>query len=106
MGFYVAMKDYGYMTWPNANQNYSFCGDVKGGLPTLDQLKTLYNNKSRVNALLSTNGGTRLTNNYYWSFIDYTKGRVYLVNMSSGNYHSHYAQTSTTGYVRPVLTSY
>ena len=33
MGFYVAMRDLGYMTWSNANnqcRNYSFCGNVKG----------------------------------------------------------------------------
>ena len=61
MGFYVAMKDLGNMTWSNANsqcRNYSFCGNVKGTLPTREQLLSIYQNKSRVNSLLSTNGGT------------------------------------------------
>ena len=33
MDFYVAMKDFGYLNWNNANsqcQSYSFCGNVKG----------------------------------------------------------------------------
>ena len=64
MGFYVAMKDLGNMTWSSANsqcRNYSFCGNVKGTLPTKEQLLTLYKNKSRVNSWLSINGGTQLT---------------------------------------------
>ena len=103
MGFYVAMRDLGQMYWFEANnqcQNYSFCGNVKGSLPTKDQLLTLYNNKSRVNSLLSTNGGTQLTNSYYWSStsIGYY---YYLVNMSNGTVLYDYS-----GYVRPVLASW
>ena len=106
MGFYVAMKDLGTMTWTNANsscQNYSFCGNVKGTLPRLDQLQTLYKNKSRVNTLLSTNGGTQLTNDWYWSSTG--GGSTYdIVDMYTGSlsgrgyYNSHY--------VRPVLASW
>ena len=107
MGFYVAMKDLGRMNWSNANnqcQNYSFCGNVKGTLPTKDQLLTLYNNKSRVNSLLSTNGGTQLTNSYYWSS---TYGSIYyyLVGMSNGNAGNFFGY-DYNGYVRPVLASY
>ena len=107
MGFYVAMKDLGYMTWSNANsqcRNYSFCGNVKGTLPTKDQLLTLYNNKSQVNSLLSTNGGTQLTNNWHWSSTaGGGLGNHYLVHMSSGNVNSY---ITNYGYVRPVLTSW
>ena len=70
MGFYVAMKDLGRTYWSDAIsqcQNYSFCGYIKGTSPTLDQLRSIFKNKSRVNTLLSTNGGTQLTNGYYWS---------------------------------------
>ena len=104
MGFYVALKDLGNMTWSSANsqcQNYSFCGNVKGTLPTKGQLLTLYNNKSAVNSLLSTNGGKQLTNSYYWSS---TYGNIYyyLVGMSNGNTGNFYGY-DYNGYVRPVL---
>ena len=112
MSFYVAMQDLGRMNWSNANsqcRNYSFCGYVKGTLPTLDQLKSIYQNKSRVNSLLSTNGGTQLTNDYYWSSIrednyDPYNKYYYLMDMSDGGtnfnlYHSN-------DYVRPVLASW
>ena len=107
MSFYVAMKDLGKMNWTNANsscQSYSFCGDVKGSLPTKDQLVTIYNNKSRVNSLLSTNGGMQLTNDWYWSStnLGYGGGAYYSVHMSNGYvdlYNGNYS-------VRPVLTSW
>ena len=106
MNFYVAMKDLGSMSWHDANsscQSYSFCGNVKGTLPTKDQLLTLYSNKSRVNTLLSTNGGTKMTENRYWSS---TLGDnyYYIVNMSdggAGDYTYNYGY-----YVRPVLASW
>ena len=106
MGFYVAMKDLGSMNWTSANsscQSYSFCGNIKGTLPTKDQLVTLYNNKSRVNSLLSTNGGTQLTNDYYWSSTSYYDGNYNTVNISSGevSYAYYYPY-----YVRPVLASW
>ena len=108
MGFYVAMKDLGNMTWSNANsqcRNYSFCGNVKGTLPTREQLKTLYSNKSRVNTLFSTNGGTQLTNSYYWSSTYDDYGYYYFVHMSDGDVN--YTYNNRDGhYVRPILTSY
>ena len=106
MGFYVAMKDLGYMSWSNANnqcRNYSFCGNVKGTLPTRDQLLSIYQNKSRVNSLLSTNGGTQLTNSYYWSSTSSSYG-YYVVHMSVGNYV--WGNKGSDYYVRPVLASY
>ena len=110
MGFYVAMKDLGYMTWSNANsqcRNYSFCGNVKGTLPTKDQLLTLYNNKSRVNSLLSTNGGTKMTESWYWSSTRGGSG-YYFVHMSNGDVSFHYDDYYGYGYpyVRPVLASW
>ena len=107
MDFYVAMKDLGNMNWDNANsqcQSYAFCGNVKGTLPTKDQLLSIYQNKSRVSSLLSTNGGTQLTNSYYWSSTygdDYDS--YYVVNMSNGNYWGY---MGNYGYVRPVLASW
>ena len=103
----VAMKDLGTMTWNNANslcQNYSFCGNVRGTLPTKDQLLSIYQNKSRVNSLLSTNGGTQLTNIYYWSSTYSDSGTYYVVYMSKGNVYT--SNRSDHLYVRPVLASY
>ena len=112
MNFYVAMNDLGEMTWTGAAsrcQNYSFCGNLKGTLPTKDQLLTMYNNKSSLNSLLSTNGGTNFSNGYYWSstFYDYYGGRSYgLVSMSDGNVRNSNDYSTNYNYVRPVLTSY
>ena len=106
MNFYVAIKDLGKMKWPDAYslcQSYSFCGNVKGTLPTKDQLLTIYNNKSRVNTLLSTNGGTKMTEDYYWTSIDYG-GYYYLVGMHVGNEYGSYYDNNY--YARPILTSW
>ena len=106
MNFYVAMNDLGNMGWFDANnlcQNYSFCSNVKGTLPTKDQLKTIYNNKSSLNSLLSANEGMELTDDWYWSSTSYyDDGTAYIVNMSDGKTDGDY----TTNYVRPVLTSW
>ena len=108
MGFYVALRDLGNMRWSNANiqcRNYSFCGNVKGTLPTKDQLKSIYQNKSRVNSLLSTNGGTQLTNSYYWSSTYGSYNYYYVVDMSTGDVDYGY-DTHDDYYVRPVLASW
>ncbi len=111
MDFYVAMKDLGEMNWHNANsscQNYSFCGNLKGVLPTKGQLLTMYNNKSSLNSLLLTNGGTKLTEIYYWSSNVYSGGyygNYYIVSMSDGNVYNYY-YNSNGSYVRPVLVDY
>ena len=107
MGFYVAMKDLGRMNWSSANsqcRNYSFCGNVKGTLPTREQLLSIYQNKSRVNSLLSTNGGTQLTNTYYWSSTYLGTNYSYIVGMSGGNVDTSY--DDYVYYVRPVLASW
>ena len=109
MNFYVAMKDLGTMDWKSANSqcsSYTFCGNVTGILPTKEQLKTLYNNKSQVNTLLSTNGGTQLTNDYYWSSISGGSLEHYVVHMSDGNEALGSNMSSYSYYVRPILTSW
>ena len=109
MDFYIAMNDLGQMDWSSAMsqcQSYSFCGNIKSTLPTKDQLVTLYNNKSRVNSLLSTNGGTKLTEIYYWSSnYKYAISNYYVVSMSDGYVSSYYSSNNYV-YVRPVLASY
>ena len=107
MNFYVAMKDLGFLGCTDANSqclSYVFCGNVKGTMPTKDQLVSLYNNKSQVNTLLSTNGGTQLTNAFYWSStFDAYYGGYYIVNISDGSGAWDYFGAR---YVRPVLTSW
>ena len=107
MGFYVALRDLGQMNWSSANsqcQSYAFCGNVKGTLPTVDQLLTLYSNKSRVNTLLSTNSGTQLTNRYYWSSTGNGSKSYYVVDMSHGG--CNWLLMTNFRYVRPVLASW
>ena len=110
MDFYVAMRDLtALMFWDDANrecQLYTFCGNFKGTLPTKDQLLSIYHNKSKVNSLLSTNRGTKFTEDYYWSssYGDYGMD-YYVVSISNGenNWYNGYYDVY---YVRPVLTSW
>ena len=107
MNFYVAMKDLGQLTWSDAYtqcSNYSFCGNVKGTLPTKDQLVTIYNNKSSINNLLSDNRGVKMTEAYYWSSTGTDYGYRYNVGMFGGD--CGWASDNYNYYVRPVLTSW
>ena len=120
MGFYIAVKDLGYMNWSNASNqsaNYIFCNDLKGELPTKAQLKTIYNSKSSLNEMLINNGGTQLIEKTQWSSTATTGGLAGLcdkystVNMSTGGvgfgqwvYHGNYADDIY--YVRPILASW
>ena len=112
MNFYVAMKDLGATSWYGANsqsQNYTFCSNLKGVLPTKDQLVTLYNNKSTINSLLSINGGTKMTESFYWSstdYITYNGYYYYRVNMANGGVDGNFYDASDISYVRPILTSW
>ena len=108
MDFYVAKQDLGHIVnlyeAISQCQNYSFCGIAKGSLPTREQLLSIYKNKSRVNELLSTNGGTKMTEDWYWSSTIYGYDH-YIVNMSNGTVYNFYS-TSDKYYFRPVLTSW
>ena len=108
MDFYVAMKDLGVIILGDANsscRNYSFCGNLKGTLPTLEQLLEMYNNKSSLNSLLQTNDGKKLANDYHWSS---TSGHFnrYVVDMSDGYAYDRYYDYDDSLYVRPVLVNY
>ena len=91
MNFYITLQDMGDMTWEEANKEYLFCGNLKSSLPSKNQLVTIYNNKSTLNNLLSTNGGKTLTEAAYWSA---TKSSItyrhYVVNMSTGYEGEYY----------------
>ena len=118
MNFYVATQDLGQMDWDHASsecKSYVFCGEAKGILPTKDQLLSIYNNKSQVNSLLSTNGGTQLKSSY-WSSSQQTCDiyypnycYYYYVSMSNGSMSTSSDRTSqypSNTYVRPILTSW
>ena len=110
MNFYIAMKDIGKLGWTSANsqcQNYSFCGNVKGALPTREQLKTIYNNKSTINNLLSANGGTTMTEEYYWSSTEDGRSSYIILGLFNGSaaYGPEFYDANFF-YVRPVLTSW
>lgn len=114
MDFYVAMKDVGMITWSSANSScnsYTFCGNAKGTLPTIDQLLSIYNNKSAVDTLLVANGGTRMEYNGYWSSTGSNCTGTgsgygcYLLDMVTGEVSLDRTYGSSRR-VRPVLTSW
>ena len=110
MNFFVAMKNFRDEAWNEANigcQNYSFCDnlDKNGILPTKDQLLSMYNNKSSLNSLLSTTGGIKLTEDYYWSSTGYYSRR-YRVNISNGNVDGSGLNDFDKNHVRCILTSW
>ncbi len=114
MNFYVAMKDLGALAWDKAMskcQSYAFCGDVTGTLPTRSQLKSIYNNKSQVNSLLLTNGGTQLRTSHHWSSDFYIDNEhypyAYFMDMSNGWVDDDiYFGAGYVIYARPILTSW
>ena len=109
MNFYIAMQDLGTMNWNNANSqcsNYTFCNNLKGSLPSKDQLLTIYNNKSQLNSLLSINNGGQFAENWYWSSTFNTADyNYYAVGMYNGKVYDYY-HGSASGYARPILTSW
>ena len=106
MDFYVAMVDLGQTEWDYSEcLEYSFCGGLRGPLPSQWQLETIYKNKSRINTLLSTNGGIKMTGGRYWSFTRYNSDYTYYVNMSNGQ-QDWTSVHNPDIYVRPVLDSW
>ena len=53
-------------------------------LPARDELKTIYNNKSKLNTSLSAIGETQLGTGYYWSSTEYNSGNAYGVYFNNG----------------------
>ena len=74
-------------------------------LPSLDELKAVYNNKSKLNATLSSPsvGGTQLGTNYYWSSTEYSANKACDVIFSSGiTYNSGKSDTDIVRAVRAL----
>lgn len=74
-------------------------------LPALDELKAVYNNKSKLNATLSSSsvGGTQFGTNYYWSSTEGNYWDAYSVNFSNGGTSGSSGKGSTYS-VRAVRT--
>ncbi len=111
MNFYVAMDDLGAMRWNEANsscRNYSFCGNIKGTLPSADLLVTISNNISTLNSFLSINGGTKFAHALYWSSTKPNSISYYIVDVDTGNIEYGYTDPDDPYdyYVRPVLVNY
>ena len=86
-------------TWGNAK---TWCSDYGAGwyLPTREELKMIYTNKSEINSTLSANGFTRLNGDHYWSSTEYSSSEAWSVNLSDG-YTGTYSK-SYNNYVRAV----
>ena len=71
-------------------------------LPALDELKAVYNNKSKLNATLSSPSvsGTQFGTNYYWSSTEYSSDSAYNVYFSGGS--TDYNLKGSTCSVRAV----
>ena len=115
INFYIALKNlrdteiniYDAYDAINYDSNHIFCDNIRGNLPTKEQLKSIYNNKSSINNLLITNGGTKLTEGWYWSSSIYGnedgEAICYRVNMSNGSTDTEYV--FNWGYGRAILDS-
>ena len=88
--------------WSDAK---TWCSNYGTGwyLPSLDELKVIYNNKSAINSTLSANGSTSLVTGYYWSSAEYYTSASTL-SFSNGNSRS--VSKSDTYNVRAVLAFY
>ena len=117
MSFYVALQDIapyhegrvekvGWIQGRYACEEYTFCGNLNGKLPSLDQLQTIYNHRGGLDYLLSTNGGSELIGDYYWSSSEYAGYRDhYCLSMADGD-EKRGGTTNWNNYARPILDSY
>ncbi len=109
INFYVAVENAGeeqVFTWTEANsisEKY-FCG--KGRLPTLDELKLIYNDKLAINSFSTAVGGQSLLNGFYWSST--YAGEVnnitnyYVLYMYNGNVGRDF-YSDNDSFIRPVM---
>ncbi len=90
-------------SWPTKYPAFNWCDDYGAGwyLPALNELKTIYNNKSAINKMLSTLGYPTLGTGNYWSSTEYSNYDAYRLNFSSGS--SYHDDKDYTSNVRAVL---
>jgi hypothetical protein len=90
-------------SWSNATTWCSSYG-ANWHLPSINELKTIYNLKDKINIVLSAAGFTTLGTGYYWSSEEYySSGNYYAYRFgfSDGNYSS--VNCNATYYVRAIL---
>ena len=82
-------------------QDEDWYGAGQWFLPSMKELKTLYNSMEVVNASLQRVNATTLSSSHYWSSTEYDNGYAWKLHMGIGlqiNYYKNYNY-----YVRPVL---
>ena len=112
MDFYVAMKDLEDMNWYDANsrcQSTQFCTHSYGTLPSTSHFYSIYQNKTNLDNLLSSNKGTAVTGRYWTSSIynksDNSHFTSQISTSSINNYGPGGGNNSNEYKVRPILTS-
>ena len=64
-------------------------------LPSMSELKTLYNNKTKVNAGLASLGSPSLpTGGYYWSSTEYSSGNALGLHLGNGGVNNLFKYNS------------
>ena len=104
MDFYISLQE-SKKEWSLGDKycrNYSFCSSLKGSLPSREQLTKIYHNQASLNVLLSNNGGTKLSKDWYWSSQSGFSGYHCGITLSDGSL-SCILSDGGENYVRPVL---
>ena len=109
LNFYVGLQDVGEDSWPSAKQtvqNYKFCDNISGRLPTVDELFEIYNNKQAIITMLKNNGGKVFSNYNVYCSSSMTcgyNGKFHCqVNLSTGEDHAYV--DGNTYLIRAVLS--
>lgn len=73
--------------WENKYPAFKWCADYGEGwyLPAVNELETIYNYKSTINATLSANSYTSLSRYEYWSSTEQHESRAYEFYFTNGN---------------------
>ena len=73
-------------TWTNWYDAKTWCGNYGTGwyLPSWQELRKIYNNRSIIDATLSANGYTTLSTGRYWTSDENNYDSAYLSNFSNG----------------------
>ncbi len=69
-------------------------------LPSASELKTLYDNKTEVNAAIKTAGDTTILNviDWYWSSNENSRDNILALNLYDGNVYSTSIKNHSSGY--------
>jgi hypothetical protein len=81
---YILSTEETSASWSGAKSWCSSYGDGKWYLPSANDLKVIYNNKSTLNKTLTMCGGTTLGASVYWSSSEYNNSYAYYVRFSTG----------------------